>query len=173
MPKKTQTPTLPLITSSFALLDVMKGRAALEKVVAAGYKIPVYITGYIQNGASGVGGDDGVSREFSIDVEAVVMEDPIFVPTDTHGRPWALVDDLKAGDKITLDGGFTCLSIEDQKKPRTVKEDKDGQLYFSCCGDGHDGSPPDGARAKQKHHLEGQLGEHGEYIGVYKVTSRK
>jgi hypothetical protein len=43
-----KAPTLPLISSTFALLDVMKGRAPLEKIVGAGYQIPVTITGYIQ-----------------------------------------------------------------------------------------------------------------------------
>lgn len=102
----SKTPTLPAITSTFALLDVQKGRAPLAKVVGAGYKIPVTMTGYIQNGASGVGGDDGVSREFSVDIESVVMGEPIFVPADKIGRAWALVSDLDVGDKVQVDAGI-------------------------------------------------------------------
>lgn len=151
----SKTPELPVITSDFALLDIKKGRAALEKIVGASYRIPVVITGYIQNGKGGVGGDDGVSREFSIDVEHVQMDDPEFVPADNVGRPWALKSCLHEGGKITLDGGFTCVPENEQRtKRRTVKKDKGG-LYFRC-GEG-------------KHYLDGQLGEHGEYVGVYKV----
>lgn len=149
-----KTPDLPTITSTFALLDVQKGRAALEKVVGASYRIPVTITGYIQNGIGGVGNDDGISREFSIDVEHVQMDDPEFVPADNIGRPWALKSCLHEGDKITLDVGFDCIPVGERSKRRTVKKDKGG-LYFRC-GEG-------------KHYLDGQLGEHDEYIGVYKV----
>ena len=153
-----KVPTLPTITSTFALLDVQKGRAPLKKVVGAGYRIPVHVFGYIQNGEGGVGHDDGVSREFSIDVESVVMRDPEFVPADSIGRPWALQDALAAGDKITLDSGF---GYAEAHKPRKVKADTDGELYFNCeCGEGR----------RQKHYLSGQLGKHGEYVGVYKVS---
>jgi hypothetical protein len=150
-----KAPTLPLISSTFALLDVMKGREPLEKIVGAGYQIPVTITGYISHGRGGVGRDDGVSREFSIDVESVVMRDPEFVPADKIGRAWALVDDLKEGDKITLDDGFTCVKASERNKPRRVYSALNGDLYFKC----RDG----------EHFLSGQIGEHGEYIGVYKV----
>lgn len=150
----SKTPTLPAISSTFALLDVQKGRAALEKIVANSYRIPVVIVGYIQNGRSGVGHDDGISREFSIDVESVVMREPEFVPADKIGRPWALKSDLKAGDKIALDEGFNCGS--EPHKPCKVFTDDIGGLYFRC----EDG----------RHYLDGQLGDCGEYIGVYKVS---
>lgn len=67
--------TQPEIKSEFALLDVKKGRGALFK--ALGYTgrrkdispIPVTITGFI---IGAWGKDDGVSREFEIEVTDVV-----------------------------------------------------------------------------------------------------
>jgi hypothetical protein len=158
-----KVPTVPLISSTFALLDVMKGRAALEKVVAAGYRVPVTITGYIQNGRGGVSRDDGTSREFSIDVDTVVMRDAEFVPADKIGRPYARVGDLARrrlhvapGDKITLDDGFTCIKASERDKPRRLFGAENGDLYFKCV-------------RRRKHFLSGQIGEHDEYVGVYKV----
>lgn len=148
----SKTPTLPAITSTFALLDVQKGRAPLAKVVGAGYKIPVTMTGYIQNGAGGVGGDDGVSREFSVDIESVVMGEPIFVPADKIGRAWALVSDLDVGDKVQVDADFSCIPAN--KTRRTVRADEHG-LFLACRGG--------------RHYLESQIGKHGEYVGVYKL----
>lgn len=65
------------LKSTFALLDVKAGRAALNKHFAKRpplgecppkMRVPVTITGYID----GVwGGDDGVSREFSVVVQSV------------------------------------------------------------------------------------------------------
>lgn len=150
MPK---TPKLPAITSTFALLDVQKGRGPLAKIVGDSYQIPVTMTGYIQNGAGGVGGDDGVSREFSVDVTSVVLGEPEYVPADKIGRPWALERDLKAGDTIQFDDGFDCLP---GKRERKVKVNAAGELYFNCL--------------HGQHLLDGQLGDHGEYIGVYKIA---
>lgn len=65
------------IKSDFALLDVKAGRGALNKHFAKrprlgecppALRIPVTVTGYID----GVwGGDDGVSREFTMVVQSV------------------------------------------------------------------------------------------------------
>lgn len=63
------------IKSDFALLDVKAGRAGLFRLFKKDptAKIPVTITGYI----SGIlGHDDGVSREFQIDVESVTATLP-------------------------------------------------------------------------------------------------
>lgn len=65
------------IKSDFALLDVKTGRAALRKHFAKrprfggcppAMRVPVTITGYIDDVW---GGDDGVSREFSVVVQSV------------------------------------------------------------------------------------------------------
>lgn len=64
-----------LIDSSFALLDVKKGRKALLRRIKNGEtKIPVTIHGYIVKDWSG---DDGTSIEFEIDVRAVVEFNPL------------------------------------------------------------------------------------------------
>lgn len=57
-----------MFKSEFALLDVMAGRAKLAKRLETGERIPVVIRGTITNRW---GGDDGISIEFSVDVESV------------------------------------------------------------------------------------------------------
>lgn len=57
------------ITSTFALLDIQKGRKKLAKRFDAqpdDLRIPVTITGYL---FSVFGADDGVSQEFCVEVE--------------------------------------------------------------------------------------------------------
>lgn len=56
--------------------------------------------------------------------------------------------DLKPGDTIRLDGGFTCHAGGEA----VVKSDDTGNLYFDC---------DDG-----QHLLDGQIGPDGELIGV-------
>ena len=65
------------ITSNSLILDVKRGRNKLLKTVGwdsnEGKCVPVTITGYI---VSAYGNDDGVSREFSVEVDSVVCEEP-------------------------------------------------------------------------------------------------
>jgi hypothetical protein len=68
-----KTTKVPALKSSFALLDVKGGRKALFKALgytnrSAAAPIPVTITGFI---VGAWGDDDGVSREFQIDVREV------------------------------------------------------------------------------------------------------
>jgi hypothetical protein len=63
------------LQSTFALLDVMRGRKALDKLMPPGSqslpkdkRIPVVIHGYISHRH---GSDDGVSIEFGVDVTNV------------------------------------------------------------------------------------------------------
>lgn len=67
--------------------------------------------------------------------------------------------DLKAGDIVVVDGGFTCI---DPGRKCDVKRDGDG-LYIECRG-------PDGLKRNkpyhEKHHLDGQIGKGGELIGL-------
>lgn len=58
--------------------------------------------------------------------------------------------DVKAGDVLVTDGGFTCMK---DKELKTVCEDENG-LYITCA-EGH-------------HYLDGQL-ERKEYIGLRKT----
>jgi hypothetical protein len=73
---------LTAITSDYAILDVKKGRAALERNFRGrpciGHcpehmRVPVKITGYID---AVFGDDDGTSREFCVTVERVEIEQP-------------------------------------------------------------------------------------------------
>jgi hypothetical protein len=61
---------------------------------------------------------------------------------------WAKLSELKAGDIVRLDGGFTCAKAG----PALILEDADG-LYFECVAG--------------KHYLDGQLLEDDDsLIGV-------
>ena len=72
---------------------------------------------------------------------------------DRFNRPYARLCDLKAGDKIELDGGFSC----QRATIVTVHKDSDG-LFFRC--------------QEGRHYLRGQLLDDcvdldGFLIGVY------
>mgnify|MGYP007011826221 CR=1 FL=1 len=63
------------LQSTFALLDVMRGRKALDKLMPPGsqslpddQRIPVTIHGFISHRH---GSDDGISQEFGVDVTRV------------------------------------------------------------------------------------------------------
>lgn len=73
---------------------------------------------------------------------------------DTNGREYARLSNLKAGDVVDLDGGFTC-GISSRRLP--VEADSSG-LYVPC-GEG-------------KHYLDGQIDDAGDHlIGVYPAAS--
>lgn len=57
------------INSTFAILDVMRGRVSLARRINFGERIPVTIRGYIDTVH---GNDDGTSIEFSLEVTSVV-----------------------------------------------------------------------------------------------------
>ena len=59
--------------------------------------------------------------------------------------------DLKAGDKLKADGGFTCLSAA---RIAEVKEDAGG-LYVECT--------------EGRHGLDGQEGKNGECVGLWRA----
>ena len=61
-----------IITSTFAILDVKKGRAALAKAVKAGKEFDVVIRGTLDCQHSR---DDGTSIEFSLDVTEATLEE--------------------------------------------------------------------------------------------------
>lgn len=67
-------------TSSFALLDIKRGRQDLARRCGRGFRTPVIIKGFIQDGDTGIGPDDGTSREFSVTVEELQMGDPVPAP---------------------------------------------------------------------------------------------
>jgi hypothetical protein len=60
---------------------------------------------------------------------------------DKNGNPWAKLSELKAGDTVQLDDGFTCV-----KAGYVTLEAVDGMLCFHCaegthaiCGQANDG----------------------------------
>jgi hypothetical protein len=78
---------------------------------------------------------------------------------DKQGRAYAHMSELTAGDRVTVDGDFTCLRPWSQ---HSVEQDEHG-LFVRC--DGPDGERPAGS---EKHYLDGQLAEHGDaLVGVY------
>lgn len=68
---------------------------------------------------------------------------------DKNGREYAKLSNLKAGDVVTIDGGFDCM---DSGKPHEVYGN--GDLYL-ICDHGH-------------HFLSGQLEvDNDSLVGVY------
>jgi hypothetical protein len=61
---------------------------------------------------------------------------------------WANSDNVKAGDKLVTDGGFTCITGD---KVVIIQEDDKG-LYFEC--------------AAGKHYIDGQEDDDGSLIGL-------
>lgn len=74
---------------------------------------------------------------------------------DRHGRDYARLDALKAGDLVELDDGFTCHPPGIAR----IAAGADGFLYFACDG-GH-------------HVLTGQLDDDGYLIGIYPAPEAK
>jgi hypothetical protein len=71
----------------------------------------------------------------------------------TDGREWAKLSELKAGDKIQTDGGFTCGM---NNKILIVENDDDDKLFVRC-GEGN-------------HLLAGQVdSDEGHLVGMWRV----
>jgi hypothetical protein len=144
-------PKVPKITATFALVEIKLNRKAVAKLVESGYEIPFTLTGTITAGKGGVGNDDGVGIAFVSDIKALALGEPKFIPGDIQGRPWALRSEVKAGDVLECDGGFTCMGNHAKKRVKLGTDD----LPYIDCDDG-------------RHYLAGQVGKHGELIGLYK-----
>lgn len=63
--------------------------------------------------------------------------------------------DLKPGDVLIADAGFTCLA---EGQECEVKQDDSG-LYVICAGS-------DDGPGSSHHYLDGQLGKAGECVGL-------
>ncbi len=70
--------------------------------------------------------------------------------TDKLGRPYARLNHLYQGHKVTLDGGFTC---HPPGKVVLYVDRDTGELYFDC--------------ADGRHFLSSQLDLAGYLVGVY------
>jgi hypothetical protein len=83
------------------------------------------------------------------------MERAMSIQThDRDGRPYAKLSELKSGDKIELDCGFTCVaaSILGHGGYRTLFDIGKGLAF--ACNDGH-------------HYLAGQADDGEHCVGVY------
>lgn len=72
---------------------------------------------------------------------------------DTKGRPYAKLGDLKVGDKVETDDGFTCM----RGRTHTVRVDSEGSLFIPC--------------RHREHHLIGQADDGEHCVGVYPVAA--
>lgn len=79
------------------------------------------------------------------------------------------LSDLKPGDKLVADGGFTCLR---EGEVVMVRADEKGDLFVLCCAhdDGDFGKPVSDERMEQ-HFLIGQEGEDGECVGLFRAET--
>jgi hypothetical protein len=72
--------------------------------------------------------------------------------TDIYNRQYARLADLKVGDYVEVDGGFTCMTRGEKKK---VKKGIANLLYIDCDGGGH--------------YLIEQIDRDGFLIGIFQV----
>lgn len=87
-------------------------------------------------------------------------------------RARLLLKDVKLGDRLRADGGFTCIEAN---RVCDVKRDDDGDLYVDCCGHNIDLRTEKYAPLKLtysgRHGLDGQEDEGGVLIGFEKVEA--
>lgn len=74
---------------------------------------------------------------------------------------WAKFDQVKAGDVLIADGGFTCIT---EGRACEVKVDDKG-LFVDCAGSRFTRPPKDEAKYRHQHYLDGQLDDGDLYIG--------
>lgn len=77
---------------------------------------------------------------------------PLDAASDRNGRPWARLSELKEGQTIELDGGFTC-----HRAGQVTLHSDPGGLYFECK-DGH-------------HYVIGQADDGEHCVGIYPVAA--
>lgn len=87
--------------------------------------------------------------------------------TDRVPGDFPKLDDLKPGDKLVADGGFTCLY---EGEVVTVQKDGSGELFVMCAGEkpGQDYGKPQTTKRTGQHGLDGQCGENGECVGLFR-----
>jgi hypothetical protein len=78
--------------------------------------------------------------------------------TNQFSREWAISRQVKPGDRLFTDDGFTCMPAWQAK---IVRRDEKGELYVAClCERGG------------RHYLDGQLDEQGRLVGLYRRLPR-
>ena len=86
---------------------------------------------------------------------------------DANGREYAQLSELKPGDKVEVDGGFTCLR---RGEVCEVHANPDGKLFIFCSG--HGDFSRNRCRIKdrsQTHGLNGQADDGENCVGVYRL----
>src|SRR5581483_12175137 len=78
------------------------------------------------------------------------MTETLDKTTDTDGKPWAKLSQVKAGDFLIADGGFPCIK---QGARLQVQADGAGDLFVPC--------------AEGPHLLDGQADDGETIIGLY------
>jgi hypothetical protein len=85
------------------------------------------------------------------------------------------MEDIKVGDKLKADGGFTCI---EEGRVCDVKADDKGNLYVDCCGtecdfrtEVDDRDDPKDFTYTEQHRIDGQEDENGTLIGFEKVAA--
>lgn len=73
----------------------------------------------------------------------------MFQTHDVHGNAYAKLSELKEGDFVLIDGGFSCLS---QGKAQ-VRADDSGRLFIPC--------------SSGNHYLDGQADDGEHCVGIY------
>lgn len=110
---------------------------------------------------------DGIRRLCG--VEIADQHAPEFIEGD--GMPLKM-EDIKAGDKLIGDGGFTCI---EEGRVCEVKADAEGCLYVNCCGSDidlrDDNFDPALLTYAESHGLDGQEDEDGIIVGFEKAPA--
>lgn len=84
----------------------------------------------------------------------------------TDGRSWAKLSELKPGDKLIADGGFTCMR---DGAIKVVLAEPNGELYVFCDGPDGEGGLEEG---KCHHNLKGQISQenHDSLVGLWRES---
>lgn len=84
-------------------------------------------------------------------------------------------EEVKAGDKLVADGGFTCI---EEGRVCEVKADAKGELYVDCCGSEcdfraeiEDRDDPKDFTYTEQHALIGQEDDDGTLIGLERAAA--
>ena len=86
------------------------------------------------------------------------------IPKDTTGRPYARLSELRPGDKIETDAGFTCLA---KGEVAEVHADASGILFVFCSGHGDFANRSRHKKRTEQHMLDGQADDGEHLIGMY------
>ena len=147
-------------TSEFGIISIRAGRRAMLGITKKNLEPEVTITGRV---TGPWGGDDGIDQDFSMTITGFKVGKPTLVPKDKIGRAWAVLRDVKVGDKLANDGGSICIPGARMSVVCADPKHKGKKALYVACSDG-------------KHFLSGHLGDtpetKGALVGFYPVRTR-